>query len=289
MKPIRQIIILALTVLTLATGANAQSPSEQLAQLVTQLQTTPSDNVLRERIIKLAATMKPVPVVPDDGIRFEGRGQYAFKAAKSEADYLAAAQEYEKAVAAAPWVLGYYSDLCTIYDKAGKPADAKRNCSFYLIGLTDPDRITDTKRRIAGLEFGIEKAATDVAKAQQEKADADKTEADKAAVARAAEERRKNSVEGYWFLFDKSPNPLIQIARVGEALVVKPCYDFTTFDVRTTETSLRMRADLFLSGEHFLFVLDLRGGDLVGMTTNLSTNGTKEQRWIRKPWPTKCV
>ena len=86
------------------------------------------------------------------------RAQFAFRSAKSEGDFLAAAQEYEKAVAVAPWVPGYYADLCTIYEKAGKFEDAKRHCGFYLIGLTDPAEITNVKRRIAGLEFGIEKA-----------------------------------------------------------------------------------------------------------------------------------
>ena len=180
MKPTSKIVILIFATLIAMASVNAQTPQEQLLQLVTQLQKSPTDNALREKIIKLAASMKPAPAVPDEGIRFEGRGQYAFKAAKTEADALAAAQEYEKAVAAAPWVLGYYSDLCTIYDKAGKPADAKRNCSFYLIGLSDPDRITDTKRRIAGLEFGIEKAAGDAAKAQQEKAEAERVRNERA-------------------------------------------------------------------------------------------------------------
>jgi hypothetical protein len=146
---------------------------DQLGALTTQLQKTPTDSALREKIIKLAASMKPASTVPDEAIRFEGRAQYAFKSAKSEADYIVAAQEYEKAVAAAPWVSGYYSDLCTIYDKAGKPEDAKRNCGFYLVGLTDPDQITDAKRRIAGLEFAIEKANSPEAIAARAKAAAE--------------------------------------------------------------------------------------------------------------------
>lgn len=144
--------------LLLANIAHAETPREQLKQMVGQLQQNPDDDALREKIIKLAPTLKPSPAVPDTAVAFEGRAQFAFKSAKSEGDYLAAAQEYEKAVAAAPWVLGYYTDLCTIYEKAGKFEDAKRHCGFYLIGLTDPAQVTDVKRRIAGLEFGIEKA-----------------------------------------------------------------------------------------------------------------------------------
>lgn len=138
--------------------AQTASPRDELRQLTEQLQKAPGDNALRERIIKLGAGIKPAPALPDTAVTFEGRAQFAFRSAKSEGDFLAAAQEYEKAVAAAPWVPGYYSDLCTIYEKAGKFADAKRHCGFFLIGLTDPAQATDVKRRIAGLEYGIEKA-----------------------------------------------------------------------------------------------------------------------------------
>lgn len=158
MKSTRKLLIFAFAFLALAASAYAQSPREQLKQMVQQLQKTPSDNALREKIIKLARTMKPAPALPDTAIAFEGRAQFAFRSAKSEGDFLAAAQEYEKAVAVAPWVPGYYADLCTIYEKAGKFADAKRHCGFYLTGLTDPAQMTDVKRRIAGLEFGIEQA-----------------------------------------------------------------------------------------------------------------------------------
>lgn len=158
MKYVSKLFILVVTCIALAASAYAQSPREQLQQLTAQLQKTPDDSALRERIIKLGAQAKPAPAIPEEAVRFEGRAQFAFRSAKSEGDFLAAAQEYEKAVAAAPWVPGYYSDLCTIYEKAGKFADAKRHCGFFLIGLTDPAQVTDVKRRIAGLEYGIEKA-----------------------------------------------------------------------------------------------------------------------------------
>lgn len=160
MRTTIRLILFIFTLLVLTASNYAQTQAEQLKQMVTQLQTTPGDNALRERIIKLAPTVKPAPVISDEAIRFEGRAQFAFANAKSDGDFLVAAQEYEKAVIAAPWVQGYYSDLCKIYEKAGKFEDAKRHCGFFLIGLTDPTQITEVKRRIAGLEFGIEKTVT---------------------------------------------------------------------------------------------------------------------------------
>ena len=102
---------------------------------------------------------KAALAIPDEAIRREGRAQFAFKGAKSAADFLAAAREYESAVAAAPWVPGYYSDLCTIYEKAGIYIEAKRNCEMYFTGVVGAADVTDSKRRIAGLEFAIEQFA----------------------------------------------------------------------------------------------------------------------------------
>jgi len=151
-----KLLALAIGLLTFITVASAQSPREQFQQMVEQLQKNPGDTALREKIIKLAQEIKPAPAVPDAAVEYEGRAQFAFNNAKSNADLLAAAREYEKAVANAPWVSGYYTDLCTIYEKANKFENAKRNCEFSLIGVTDTAQITDIKRRIAGLKYGIE-------------------------------------------------------------------------------------------------------------------------------------
>jgi len=180
MKLTIKLLALFFGVLMLANIANAESPREQLKQMVEQLQVNPSDDALREKIIKLAQKMKPAPAVPDEAIEFEGRAQFAFKSAKAESDYLAAAKEYEKAISVAPWVSGYYSDLCTIYEKAGKFEEAKRNCEFSLVGLADAAQITDIKRRIAGLKYGIEQNSPE------------------AIAARKREESAKRGLAGFW-------------------------------------------------------------------------------------------
>lgn len=155
MKITSQLFIAAFAFLALATSAHALTPREQLSQMVQQLQKTPGDDALREKIIKLGMRIRPA--VPDAAEKYEGRAKFAFKNAKSTADYADAAREYEKAVQTAPWIPGYYSDLCTIYEKAGQYADAKRNCEVYVKTLVDRSQISETKQRIAGLEFGIEK------------------------------------------------------------------------------------------------------------------------------------
>ena len=158
MKRIEWLLSLGLMMLALFAGnVYAQSPREEFRQMVEQLQKSPNDIALREKIIKLAQELKPAPAVPEEAIRHEGRGKFAFKNAKSPEDYLDAAKEYEQAANVAPWVSGYYSDLCTIHEKTGNYAEGKRNCELYLKTVTDLMQIADMKERIAGLEYAIEK------------------------------------------------------------------------------------------------------------------------------------
>jgi len=157
MKCAFKIGLFILTVLVLAASAHAQSPREQLQQMVEQLQKSPGDNALREKIIKLGAEIKPAPAVPDEALRREGRGNAAFKNAKNVEDYIAAAREFEAASLAAPWIAGYYSDLCAVYEKGGALREAANSCRLYSMTLTDEKDVRGAKLRTAGIEYEAEK------------------------------------------------------------------------------------------------------------------------------------
>lgn len=281
MKLMMKLSVLFFGVLMLGNVACAQSPREELQQMVEQLQTSPNDNALREKIIKLAPTLKPSPAMPDAAITFEGRAQFAFRSAKSEDDFLAAAQEYEKAVAAAPWVLGYYTDLCTIYEKAGKFEDAKRHCGFYLIGLTDPAQMTDVKRRIAGLEFGIEKA--------EEKRDRKKAEG---AAERFVGTWSRSVMGGdrnfhrQWFTLSRDGIGLKMSGQMTE--VPKPPYDII---VRGGELEFKLPYTLGkVDGSIFeravavvVFTLSADGRRMISRQTFLPYTPAQQEHW--KNWP----
>jgi hypothetical protein len=194
MKYTSKLFIFVVLFFSFAANAYAQSPREQLQQMVEQLQKTPNDNALRERIIKLAMTVKPSPALSDEAIRYTGRAMFVFKTAKSEADYLDAAREYERAVASAPWVASYYADLCTIYEKASKYTEAKRACDFALVGTTDSSQAVELKQRIAGLEIGIERNSAG-AQAKAEMASRQAT----ATAQQAAAESQARRFEGNWY------------------------------------------------------------------------------------------
>ena len=82
MKRTTHIIIFAIALFAFMVSAHAQSPREQLTQMVEQLQKTPSDNALREKIIKLAREVKPAPAVPEEANRAFVRGNVFQKEAK---------------------------------------------------------------------------------------------------------------------------------------------------------------------------------------------------------------
>ena len=65
MKRIEWLLSFGLMSLSLlATNAYAESPREEFKQMVEQLQKNPVDTALREKIIKLALTLKPAAATP---------------------------------------------------------------------------------------------------------------------------------------------------------------------------------------------------------------------------------
>lgn len=70
-----------------ATAQDSSNPREQLKQYVSDLQKSPDDQALREKIIKLVLTLDPKPATTEDAERFMARGAAAIKDAKVEGDF----------------------------------------------------------------------------------------------------------------------------------------------------------------------------------------------------------
>jgi hypothetical protein len=163
-----KLIIFIFTFLALAANAHAQSPGEQLKQMVEQLQSSPNDNPLRERIIKLAATLKPAPAIPEEAGKRSVRGEYALKDAKSPQDFEGAAEEFLAASNLAPWISDYYFNLGVVREKQEKLTDAKSAFSWYVLAAPNAADTAEVKKKIIGLEFLIEKKEK-AAKAENDK------------------------------------------------------------------------------------------------------------------------
>lgn len=166
MKLTMKLLVLIFGVLILTKAVYAESPREQLKQMVEQLKKDPSDTVLCEKIIRLALTIKPAPAVPEEAERHMARGTAAFKGAKSISDYQDAVREFEQATLAAPWYGDAYYNLGVARDKAESYEAALRSLKFAQLALPNSG---DVKQLIYEVEYRNEKANSPEAKAAKEK------------------------------------------------------------------------------------------------------------------------
>lgn len=165
MKSALNFLSLLFTVLILTNTAYAESPREQLKQMVGQLQANPDDDALREKIIKFAQKLKPAPAIPEEAERRMVRGTAAFKGAKSIADYQKAAQEFEQATLAAPWYGDAYFNLGVAQDKAEEYEDALSSLKLALLALPNSK---DIKALIYEVEYRNEKESDPYEQRQKE-------------------------------------------------------------------------------------------------------------------------
>jgi hypothetical protein len=168
-----------------AACAHAATPREQFNQLVQQLQQSPGDTALREKIIKAARALKPAPAMPEEAKRRMGRGQAALEMAKSPADYENAAAEFQAATNAAPWRADAYYNLGVAQEKAGQPAAAMASFKLYLVAAPKAKDREEIEQRIYKLDYAADQAA---------KAAAAAAEKEKARQAAEAEKERKRQM-----------------------------------------------------------------------------------------------
>ncbi len=140
-------------------AAQARPTHDTLGQYLSNLKKTPNDSALRERIIKHVQKMKHAPAIPAEAIKYEGAAEYVFNDAKSEADYLEAAKQYEKALLIAPWSAMDYFNSGVAYEKAGHYNNAITQFNFYLLAAPKAPDANAVRKKIGGLEYAAEKAA----------------------------------------------------------------------------------------------------------------------------------
>jgi len=148
-----------------------------LKQFLADLQKTPANDALREKIIRLARVMNPLPAAPEEVAMHEGAAEYAFQHAKTPADFSDAAKEYEKALLIAPWLAANCFNCGVAYEQAGNPPEAIRTFSLYLLAAPEAKDVNDVRKRIGGLKYAAEKAAEETRVASLKKAEAEKVDA----------------------------------------------------------------------------------------------------------------
>ncbi|MGB2751834.1 MAG: hypothetical protein WBC19_07225 [Pyrinomonadaceae bacterium] len=159
---------------------SAQTPPEQLQQMVAQLQKTPADNALREKIIKLAVTMKPAPEIPEDARRPFIRGNTAIKNASSAEDYANAAKLYQDALLLAPWWADAYFNLAKGQELHKDFDAAIQSLKFFLMTSPSAADAREAQDHIYALEeLRDKKAVSDKANSPEAKAARDQENAKK--------------------------------------------------------------------------------------------------------------
>lgn len=158
-EPVTRLLVLLLSVASVASAAPAPSkPSKPSFAAALAAFKKDGTDASREAVIKAARGVKKPE--SEEAERFEGRAEFAFKNAKDEPGFAAAAAEYRKAADAAPWKAEAYFNWGVAEEKAGNLAGAKRAFEWYLKADPAAQDAKETRKRIAGLEMGIEQASS---------------------------------------------------------------------------------------------------------------------------------
>ena len=173
----RKLIILIFTFLALTANAYAQSPREQLQQMVEQLQKTPTDNSLRERIIKLATSIEPVLAIPEAAREPFIMAGTVLKRASNRTEASKAVDLFTQSLNIAPWFADAYYNRALARETTGQFEPAIDDLKLYL-----EFKLTEAQRREAQDKIYSLKADALLASAK-------KVELEK--ITRAADEERQ--------------------------------------------------------------------------------------------------
>lgn len=97
------IVLAAALSSSFASQAQTATPQQVLQQYVSDLQRSPDDTMLRERIIRHVQTMKKAPSIPEEARRHFIEGNALLKAAKDQKGYDLAIEAYRQCLLLAPW------------------------------------------------------------------------------------------------------------------------------------------------------------------------------------------
>jgi hypothetical protein len=128
-------------------AAMAQSdPQQTLSQYVSDLQKNPADTALREKIIALALSMNPPPVIPEAAREHYVTATTIVENGKSNDDFKQAEAQYQEALLPAPWWGGAYKKLAVTQKLLGEYDRAAASLNLYI--LTKPADARDAQDEI---------------------------------------------------------------------------------------------------------------------------------------------
>jgi TPR repeat protein len=111
----------------------------------------PSIKTLK-KVIAIAQQMTPPPAIAEDVRRHTVRAQVLLEKASDKFGFGGAAQEYEKAMLAAPWVADSHYNLALVQEQADQFQDAMDSFKLYLLLEPNAQNIDDVQTKIYRLE-----------------------------------------------------------------------------------------------------------------------------------------
>ena len=210
MRAVTKSVVVACTLFALAGTASfparAQATRDEFQRLTSQLQQTPNDTALREKVIKLAQTLQPAPAVPEEARKPFVMGATVLKKAGGPADAAKAVELFTTAINIAPWFADAYYNRAVARETAGQFEAAMADLKQYLVfKLSDQER-REAQDKIYALEADSQLATT-------KKAEEDST---RLAAAAAERERARPTIEGTW----AGGNLRFQVVRDGERYAI---------------------------------------------------------------------
>jgi len=113
---------------------------------------------VRERYLAALAALGALPPVPDDAQRHMVRGKVLFQEAKSKADYSAAIDEMQKAVAIAPWWDLVYFNVSLALEGAERFREGARFLRLYLHAAPGSPDAAAARTRMFEMDFKADRA-----------------------------------------------------------------------------------------------------------------------------------
>ena len=148
----------------------AAAPADTLKLLTAELAKSPGDRQLREKIVTLAAGMKPMPAIPTAAKRPFYKAATFFKEAKDTSAYMLAIKSYEEALLIAPWWPEAYYNLGQAREAAGLYADAAESIKLYLLTRPGEEEAGEAEKKLYALEAKMELAQQNAKKKAAEAA-----------------------------------------------------------------------------------------------------------------------
>ena len=140
-----------------ATGDSTRR--QTLKKYVTALQQTPGDNELRVKIVKLAATLKPPPPIPEEARRYYIKAVAIQKDAKTPEQAALAVTSYQQALLLAPWWASAYYNMSSALELAGRYPEAISALELYL--ASNPKDTRAAQDHIYAIEGEQERTAVE--------------------------------------------------------------------------------------------------------------------------------